>query len=357
MTPDPPRSRSFRRLLRGIGGFLAWVLLAALLVALAGIAAVHLRRGAFRPKHRGFVRFALCQYDARVGDIRWSFLHAMDFAREAVRHGADVVVLPEFSFSSLHDVRTREAVFDIWQRPGFAERLDGFVRRNGCYLVFNHSVLSDDPDRPGRTVHRNVSQVLGPDGTLLATYAKRELAWVDRRCGFAPGEEETIVEFPFGKIGMMICKDSAFPERFAAYRDADAVLIQFAHLSHWGTTPQPFGLREPTSTVGDKMAVVSQACVDVLRKPLLMVNKSGLEDEFAYIGDSRVVAANGTCLAAANSDCRILYADFPLDANGRIDAARHPVIPDNPVDWNVEGRFPRLRKLRRSLLRLEAKIP
>lgn len=347
-------AKAMKKLRTALATVFAVAFIVAVVAVAAFVIAVHVRRGEFRQKHKRAVRFALCQYDARVGDIRWTFLHAMDYAKEAVRHGADVIILPEFSFTSVHDVRTKRALFNIMERPEFATRLADFTRRNGCYLFFNHPFVTNNATR---RLCYNTSYVMGPDGTIVTNYVKQALALIDQRCGFSYGANDVIAKFPFGDIGMMICKDSALPDHFKLYRDADLVVIQFANITHWADTPAPYGLHEPTSSVANKMAGISQSCADVLRKPLLMVNKSGLENEFAYVGDSRVVVANGTTIAAAGSDCRILYADFPLGADGRIDRDLHPTIPDDPVDFEIRDRHKRLWKLRRSLLRLEPRIP
>ena len=349
--------RIFRQLLRWTARLLIATAILVVLAVAAFVIAVHVRRGEFRPKHRQFIRFALCQYDARKGDVRWSFLHALDYADEAVRHGADVIVLPEFSFTTVYDVRDRLALFNIMERPEYAGRLADFTRRNGCYLFFNHPYVTNDVPRHPRKSRYNTSYVMGPDGGIVTNYVKQSLALLDQRCHFTKGGRDVIAELPFGTIGMMICKDSAFPEHFQLFRDTDLVVIQFAHITHWANTEAPTGLDEVTASAFGKMARISQHCARVLNKPLLMVNKSGLEDEFAYVGDSRVVIANGTCLAEAGSDCRILYADFPLGPDGRIDRDHHPVVPENPVDFALHDKHARLWKLRRSLLRLEPRVP
>ena len=232
--------------------------------------------------------------------------------------GADVVILPEFSFTSVHDLRTRAAYFNILERPEYARRLAEFTRANGCYLFFNHPFTTNDI--PGaRPSYYNTSYVLGPDGALVTNYVKQALALLDHRCEMRPGDRDVVAGLPFGRVGMMICKDSSYPDHFREYGGADLVAIQFAHITHWSENPVPSGLRETTASVTNTMARVSAACVRALHKPLLMVNKTGLEDEFAYIGDSRVVVANGTTISRAGSDCAILYADFPLGPDGRID--------------------------------------
>ncbi len=282
------------------------------------------RGGEFRPRHRRFVRFALCQYDARVNDVRWSFEHALDYAAEAVRHNADVVVLPEFSFATVHDVRTGKAVFDILSHPVYAKRLTSFARRNGCYLFFNHPSSAKDVSRKALTRRYNTSYVMEPTGEIVAKYRKRNLAILDEECRFSPGTESVIADLPFGRVGMMICKDAFTADGFLPYRVADLVVVQFANITHWADTPAPAGLQEPTFSVRGKMAAAAEYGAKRLRKPILMVNKSGLEGDFAYIGESCATLANGTSLASAGSDCSILYVDFPLDEKGRIDHRRSP---------------------------------
>ncbi len=349
---DRPKAPLALRAWRLFSSILAIALVAAALVAAAFVGWARSRRGEFHPHHRGFVRFALCQYDTRTGDIRHNLLHALDFADEAVRHGADVVLLPEFSFASVHDVRSKLACFNILEREELAGRLSDFTRRHGCYLLFNHPFVVTN-ESPKKIVY-NTSYLMGPDGAVCAEYRKQAMALLDIRCSLSPGKTDVVADLPFGRLGLMICKDAYYPEHFPSFSDADVVAIQFAHIVNWGPDLPPNGLREPIAEAPANFPRVSRLCTSVLRKPLLMVNKTGMEDVYAYIGGSRVVVANGTTVALAASHSDILYADFPLDENGRIDPERHPIIPESPVDY---GGDTRLKRFRRSLLRLAAKVP
>ena len=327
--------------------------LALVLSAAAFLAWAYGRRGKFLPKHREYVRFALCQYSSRKGDVLWGLHNAMNFASEAVRHGADVVVLPEFSFTTVHDIRTQYSYFNISDRPEYLGALADFTLRHGCYLMYNHPFTTNAPSAT-RPLHFNVSYVMGPDGQVMAEYRKQAMALLDTRCKMKPGNKDMIVSFPFGDVGMMICKDSCYPQHFMSYTNADLVVIQFAHIAHWGPNPAPRGLQEPIAEVVDNLARNANACTRVLGKPLLMVNKTGMEDEYGYIGGSRVVVANGTALTVADSGPEIIYADFPLDENGRIDRLQHPAIPEKPEDYPADTK---LRKHRRSLYRLAERLP
>ncbi|MBP1589740.1 MAG: carbon-nitrogen hydrolase family protein [Kiritimatiellae bacterium] len=287
-----------------------------------------------RPRPRAFVRFALCQFDSRVGDVRWSFFHALDYAQEAADHGAEVIILPEFSFTSVHDLTHGRAFFNILQHPGYASRLRDFTRKNQCFLLFNHPYRpADSPDSTGRFF--NTSFLMNPQGQVVTNYCKRILAIMDKQLGMARGTQSVIAELPFARLGLMICKDSRNPAKFSRYRDADLVVIQFSHITRWGQTPlhdweisdtHTNGL-DRTETVTNTFAEITEECVAALQKPILLVNKTGLEDEFAYIGDSRIVLPGGTAIATAGSGGEILYADFPLGPDGRIDPTRPPSIP------------------------------
>lgn len=330
---------------------LAAAVVLVLLVAVGFVVGVKARRGTFRPQHPGTVRFALCQMDSRVGDIPWNFHHAMRYAEEAASHGADVIVLPEFSFTTVHDLRRGRAWFNIGHEHWMSNTVASFTRRHHAYLIYNHPFTFGARGEH----HLNETRIVGPDGAIVTNYQKIVMALLDRRVNIGPSLQGPVVaELPFTRIGMLICKDTAEPDHFAGpYQEADLLLAQFAHITHWGHKEVPSGLREQTIFAPDVFPRIGRMWHGILRKTLLMVNKSGLEDDFAYIGGSRVIDVEGRPLSEANSCAAIVYADFALGADGRIDAD-NPTIPENPTDRVLEGRA---RKWRTSLRRLAVRIP
>lgn len=324
----------------------------ALLAAVAGFVGwARAGRGTFRPHHPGRVRFALCQYGSRVGDLKWNFEHALAYAAEAVGRGADVVVLPEYSFTSAHDLRRGRAWVNLDEVPWMMGRLRDFARRHRCYLFANHGRTFGEH----RQHHLNETVLVGPDGEVAAAYQKRFMALLDQRVGFGPGTNEGVIaEMPFADAGMLICKDSAFPGEFSdAYGDADLLVAQFGNITHWGEEWAPRGLRVPTACATNDLPDLAEKWHAALPKTMLMVNKTGVEDTFAYIGGSRVVGADGEVVALANSDENILYVDFPLGEDGKIDTGS-PTVPEEPSD-RVEGGH--ARKFRTAVRRLETMVP
>ena len=278
----------------------------------------------FRPKTPGRIRFALCQYESRTGDVRWSFEQAMRFAREAADHKADVVVLPEFSFSSTLDVAQGKARFNLLKRGYTRRGIRHFVRSRRCHLIVNHH----DGFRQGtNVVSYNETLVFTPSGHVMTNYRKRLLSSMDTSFLFTAGDRPVLAEFPFGRVGLMICKDSSSPMRFTLYREADLVLIQFANIGRWTEEIGPLGNAFPAKKLKEDFDKIGQQCAEKLLHPVLMVNKTGLENKYFYIGGSRAIAADGTLVGSLDSGNGILYVDFRLGRDGRI-LPDPPEIPD-----------------------------
>lgn len=342
--------RPIRMLLAILACTVSAAVVVSLAVAAVFVAFVRAGRGEFRPQHPGFIRFAICQYDSRIGDPDWNFDHAMAYAEEAVRHGADVVVLPEFSFSTVHDVRSKRSWFNLEEVPRLTNTLCSFTRRHHAFLFVNHGRTFGDR----RQHHLNETTLFGPDGAEWTRYDKCFMALIDQRVNYGPGDGPVVAELPFARIGMLICKDTSMPDAYAdAYADADLLLAQFGYITHWGDRWVPRGLRDLPAKAALAFDEIAGLWTGLFRKPMLMANKTGLEDDFAFLGGSRVVAADGRTVALANSDACVLYVDFPLKDDGRIDPSS-PTVPENPTD-KIEGGH--ARKFRTFLKHVAAWIP
>ncbi len=282
----------------------------------------------------GRIRFALCQYDSRPDAYDWNLRHALAYAREAVGHGAGFVVLPEFSFCTADDVLDGGA-FPFFRRNAekIERRLARFSRRNRCYLLVNVPYeKTDRTKKEGAPVRRNRSILFGPSGKRVATYDKSHAAILDSAAGIDAGEEEALVELPFGSIGLMVCRDSSSPEDFPSYRKADAVLIQFAHITDWteGDDLDPIWLVNDIGTSHIDFPRIGNRLASTFGRPFgLFVNKTGFEPAGGFTGGSCAISRDGVVLARAGFGSDILYVDAALDEDGRLAGANPiPFRPD-----------------------------
>jgi predicted amidohydrolase len=152
---------------------------------------------------------------ARTGQE--SVAQVLEFAeRVAADRKPDVVLLGEMinhagSPGSLDD--------DAERIPGpTTSRLAELARTHATYVAF--SVL----ERAGRDIF-NTAVLIDRAGQIAGTYRKAQLPFEEASAGEAPGDQFPVFEADFGKIGMMICHDTSFPEPARALAAAGAELI------------------------------------------------------------------------------------------------------------------------------------
>ena len=202
-----------------------------------------------------------------------------------------------------------EAFARDFGKPGsdvspFAEPVDGpFVtaaaeqaRTHAVTVVAGMFETSDDPERPYNTL-----VVLGPDGSLRATYRKIHLydsfGYKESDRLVAGPVEPVLVDIDGVRVGLTTCYDLRFPEltRALAERGAELVLVPAAwvagdrKVAHW-------------RTLVAARAIENTVYVAAAGQPAPR-----------YTGNSMVVAPNGDVLAEAGSgDDRVVVATVDL---------------------------------------------
>ncbi|EPS40413.1 hypothetical protein H072_5772 [Dactylellina haptotyla CBS 200.50] len=144
--------------------------------------------------------------------------HAKTKVLEAAKAGANVIVLPE-CFNSPYGTnyfpQYAESLTAPNSSPSFST-LSSIAKETSTYLI-GGSIPEVDPNTQKLY---NTSLVFSPMGELLATHRKIHLFDIDipGKIQFkesevlSPGDNMTIVETEYGKIGLGICYDIRFPE-------------------------------------------------------------------------------------------------------------------------------------------------
>jgi predicted amidohydrolase len=158
----------------------------------------------WRPQSRSAVDANLSQFCALV-----------DRAADA---GADLVCLPE----TLLGIGTGgPGPVDALPIPGPAT--EAFGERARARKLWICAGLSE---REGRRIY-NSAVLIDRQGHLIGKYRKTHLPIQEVEAGFTPGRELPVWDTEFGKVGMLICHDTAFPEpaRVLALKGAELVLL------------------------------------------------------------------------------------------------------------------------------------
>ncbi|CAN8001457.1 unnamed protein product [Ixodes hexagonus] len=148
--------------------------------------------------------------------------------RKAAESGADVVCLPA-GFACPNGSRgflqTTESI------PGeTSEMLSYTAKTNNIYLVGGTMIEKDSHGNMFKTC-----LVYGPDGTMIAKHRKLHLFDIDvpgklthrESDVITAGDELTVFETPFCRVGVGICYDVRFPQLAQVYADLGCKLLVF----------------------------------------------------------------------------------------------------------------------------------
>lgn len=226
---------------------------------------------------------------------------AEEMIREASLSRPDIVALPEcFNFlaSEKETLATAETI------PGpTINRFSLLSQKYGFFLLAGS--IAERTSNPER--YRNTSVLIGPDGTLKATYSKIHLFDIsipgevtNRESSYViPGDSTVVVGTPLGKLGLSICYDLRFPELFRALALQGAQVIfapsafsAFTGKDHW----------EPLLRA---RAIENQVYVSAPAQ-------CGWHQGKRCYGNSMIVDPWGTVVARASDRESVIFADIDL---------------------------------------------
>jgi len=143
------------------------------------------------------------------------------FARlveQAAAKGADIVCLPEGITLVGNGLKYADVAEPI---PGpSTEFLGALARRLHVWLV------AGIYERTGARIY-NTAVLVGRDGSLAGRYRKMSLPDEEIEGGITPGSDTPVFQTDFGRVGLMICWDSSYPEvaRALAARGAEVIFL------------------------------------------------------------------------------------------------------------------------------------
>ncbi len=224
--------------------------------------------------------------------------------REAAAKGAAYVQSPEMTGALMRDREALKAVL----KPQGEDPVELAAGRLAAELGIVVHVGSTAIARPDGKV-ANRAFVFGRDGALLATYDKIHMFDVDLDNGeswresatYEPGAASTVVELPFGRLGMAICYDVRFPQLFRAQALAGAQVL---------TAPAAF-----TRQTGEAHWHVLQRARAIENGAFVVTAAQGgrHEDGRETYGHSLIVDPWGRVVAEADHDAPgVVIADIDL---------------------------------------------
>lgn len=154
---------------------------------------------------------------------------------------------------------------------------------------YNTNIIFGFPEKDEKTLTTlyNSTAFINNKGELLGTYRKVHLFDTEKKY-FSPGEAYPIFETEIGKIGVMICWDTAFPEvaRSYALKGADLLAVS----TNW---------EKPYSDDWD-LVTAARAFDNCIY--LAAANRIGPDDKLDFFGHSKIVGPTGKTIVALNEE-------------------------------------------------------
>lgn len=280
-------------------------------------------------KRPGIVQFALCQTPSDASSPKDRIDEIFDWARRRLPGNEDVIVFPEFAFSSFaEEPEAWRGATSVWKRVA------AFARERRAFVIANHPSGSED----GRARIFGETRVFSPEGTVTAVYRKRNLAAMDRAAGLSAGDASVMAELPFARVGLLICKDAFFPEdgiEVEDYAAADVMVVQFSHPGvddRNAPEAKNFGSVESER---ERMRSTRKEWA-ALRTPYLAVNRAGPDGVYRLAGGTFASDALGRIVSGLDDSPGVLVIDLRALPNGRL----KPVPPTAAASPSASGHFP-----------------
>ncbi|WP_201558131.1 carbon-nitrogen hydrolase family protein [Psychrobacter sp. 72-O-c] len=213
-----------------------------------------------------------------------------DLCQLAVAAKVDLLVMPELALTG----------YNIFERlDTLAESVDGPIVTQVAKLAikYNLHLLFGLAERHSDGQLTNSAILLDGSGKRLATYHKRQLWGREHEC-FTAGKKCCVVDTRLGRLGLMICYDNEFPEvaRELVQEGAEIILSPTANMIP-NAERQILQIR---ARAMDNQCFV--ACI----------NRSGIEGNLHYCGNSLVAGPDGEVLGRLGIDSGILIVDIDL---------------------------------------------
>lgn len=252
------------------------------------------------------MKISLAQMDVVLGEPQVNLETVRMMAAEAARRGSQVLVLPELWSTG----------YDLENAADYATRLHEGIFAQVRETAKHHglTILGSCLSLLGEGQYGNTAVWCDAQGELLGAYSKIHLfRLMQEEQYLTAGNNLTLVDSEWGRVGLAICYDLRFPEMFRAYALGGARVVflpsEWPHprLAHWQTL-----LR--ARAIENQFYVV--AC-----------NRVGRSKETDFFGHSCIIDPWGQTVIEAGEEAMLVTCEIDV---ARVDEVRRriPVFED-----------------------------
>ncbi len=217
----------------------------------------------------------------------------------------DLLVCPEL-FLSGYNVGDKVVEYAQEQNGPLIAQIAELARQSKTAIIFGY------PEKAGGKLY-NSAACIDDGGKLVANHRKLLLPPGFESEYFRKSEDMTVFELNNTRVAILICYDAEFPEtvRACAKAGAELVIVPTALVDNWGVVAN--------------RVMPSRAFENGVY--LVYANHSGTEGSFSYLGESCIVAPDGSDAARAGFGEEVITAEV-LTSNVAAAQARLPYLSD-----------------------------
>jgi len=240
----------------------------------------------------------------KLGDFQVNLSRMEQFVREIVlaRPDTNLIVFPELITSGYEN--TKEEFAKLAEKIDLSS--DSINRMSALCVAHKLNIVYGLPEAAPdiSALYYNSMVMLGEDGSILGSYRKvhpfdTEKVWC------RPGNEIKAFDTPFGRVGMMICWDAAFPEisRIYALQGAELLIVS----TNW---------ENPYSEDWD-LLTRARAFDNTLH--LISANRIGRDKELSFFGHSNIISPVGKVITSLDEEAEgIIHAKLDLSTTAQL---------------------------------------
>ena len=258
------------------------------------------------------LKIALAQLELELGEPERNLITARDAVEQAVQEDSDLLLLPELWASG----------YDLKNTQKYASSLT-----DGWFLAMREMALEHGIALGGSMIEKggedyfNTFLLVDKRGEQLGYYRKSHLFdLIEEKTYFSPGKQLSLIQTPWGRLGLALCYDLRFPELFRAYalKGAEIILL----VAEW-----------PRRRIAHWDALLLARAIEN-QCFIAAVNKVGLSNGEQMGGNSAVINPMGEILVKGDTAPAVLLAEIDSEETAKV-REWMPVLTDrNPAVYD-----------------------
>lgn len=258
------------------------------------------------------IKVSCVQMKPKLCDVQYNLEKMIEFINEVMEKDSqtDLIVFPELITSGYECGSEFRNLAETVQNSNSIKVISALAKK------FNTNIVFGFPERDNvlKDILYNSSVCIDSNGNILGVYRKVHLFDTEKKY-FRAGCDFPIFNTSFGKIGVMICWDTAFPEVARAYALKGAELLVVN--TNW---------ENPYS---DDWDLVTRARAFDNCIYLVAVNRIGRDRELGFFGHSKIIHPLGKPLEELNEEVEgIISAELDLELPRKLRAEYYTLFKD-----------------------------